>query len=256
MAKTISDLVTGALTKIRVARAGDVPSPDDMQLGLDSLNDLLDLWNVDGRAAYSVNFSDFTLVPNRSPHTIGPSGSKAGPTDPDFVVTQRPVEVQYASVNLGNNVFRPMRVRDDAWYQRQTVPALTQTFPTDLYYSADWTDPNSLGTGYGAIYFWGVPTSAYTVRLWLRVLLAQVALGDTFSLPQGYYRALKWTLAESIAEDFGQSVSRTLETQAREARDAVFGNNLVVPRVRSRDFRMRAHASGSRLSSFLSRSSR
>lgn len=251
--RTITDLITGALVKIRAARAGDVPSPEDLQLGLDGLNELLDLWNLDDRAAYSTTPSDFTLVANRSPHTIGPSGSKAGPADPDFVVTQRPVAIRYAAVNIGSNVYREIRVRDAIWYQRQTMPALTLTFPTDLYYAPDWTDPNGLGTGYGNVYFWGVPTSAYTVRLWLRVLLAQVAIGDTFSLPQGYYRALKLTLAESIAEDFGQAVSPTLAMQAREARDAVFGNNVTVPRIRTSDVRTRGQSSGSRLSSFLSR---
>src|ERR1051326_1196103 len=238
MNKTIQDLGTGALLKIRAARAGDAPSPDDVQAGLDVLNELLDFWNTDDRAAYTVTFTDFTLVPGRSPHTIGPAGSKAGPSNPDFIVTERPVELKFASINLGNNVFRPLIVRDDRWYANQRVPAISSTVPTDVYYSDDWTDPNALGTGYGAVYFWGVPSAAYSVRLWLRGLLTQVALADQFSLPQGYYHALKLTLAEWIAEDFGQPVTPKLEAQAREARAAVFGTNLQIPRVRSRDVRL------------------
>lgn len=255
---TIADLVTGGLTKIRVARAGDVPSPDDMQLGLDVLNELLDVWNADERAAWSVSPSDFTLTPGLSPHTIGPTGTLAGPANPAFVVTQRPQAVLFASVNIGNNVFIAIVPRDRTWYANQTVPALTNTFPTDFYYAPDWLDPNATGSGYGNLYFWGVPTVAYAVRLWLRVLLSSVALGDTFSLPPAYKHALKLTLAEWIAEDFGQAVSPTLERQARQAREIVFGANIVVPRVRTRDAGMPGSRGRGGLSnsSFASRSVR
>ena len=66
---TITDLVTGALIAIRAARAGYVPAPEDLDLGATVLNELLNVWNADDRAAYSVTFSDFTLTPNLSPHT-------------------------------------------------------------------------------------------------------------------------------------------------------------------------------------------
>lgn len=235
LSRTVTQLCTDALLKIRAARAGDVQSPDDLAFALQVLNELLDVWNTDDRAAYTVNFSDFTFVPNVSPTTIGPSGSAAGATDPNFVVSQRPREIQYAAVNLGGNVFTPITVRDDAWYQRQTTPAITQTFPTDLYYSPDWHDPNGTGLAYGDLYFWGVPTVAYVCRLWMRILLSQVALTDQFSLPPAYYHALKLTLAEWIAEDFGQPVTPTLMMQAREARETVFGGNVQVPRLQTQD---------------------
>lgn len=247
MAKTIGDLITGALSKVRAARAGDLIAPEDMQLGLDVLNELLDFWNADDRAAYSVNPFDFTLTPNHSPHTIGVAASAAGNTNPDFVVTgTRPAELKFAALNLGGNpaAYTRIHVRDDAWYQRQPIPALTNTLPTDVFYSPDWSDPNATGLAYGSVYFWGIPSIAYGVRLWLKVLLAQVVQGDTFSLPPAYYHALKLTLAEWIAEDFGQPISPNLERQAREARDVVFGANVSVPRVHSRDAGMPRGARG------------
>jgi hypothetical protein len=230
-------IITPALAEIRVARAGDVLAPDDAAFALIILNSILDLWNADDRALYTVNFYDFTFTPNVSPHTIGPAGSVAGPTNPNFVVTQRPKSLKYAATNLGSspNVFTPITVRDDAWYQAQTVPGLTQTFPTDVWYSPDWVDPNGLGTGYGNLYFWGIPTTAYGVRLWLEFLLGQVALTDTFSLPQGYQRALWLTLAEEAAMSFGQVVPPSLTARASLARGVVFSNNDFEPSLATAD---------------------
>lgn len=226
---TIKDLLTGVLTEIRVARAGDVPSPEDMDLVLFVVNELLDEWNADQRAAYTQTFSDFTLTPALNPHTIGPAGSGPAGANPTFVVaTARPVAITAAQLNLGGApaVYTPIEVIDDAAYRALPIPGLAQTIPTKLLYSPDWTDPMNLGTGYGAIYFWGVPQTAYTVRLWYRFLLAQIT--DTtlnVSWPQGYRSALRLTAAERAASMFGQLVAPTTTEAARLARERVFGNN-------------------------------
>src|SRR5579885_1594880 len=137
MALTVTKFLTGALKELRVARAGDVPSPDDLDDALLVFNELLDEWNADRRCVFNVNYSDFTLVPNLSPHTIGPAGTVAGPADPTFVVSQRPVSLAGCQLNLGGGpppVFRTITVRDDAWYRKQPIPALAQSVPTDVYY--------------------------------------------------------------------------------------------------------------------------
>jgi len=48
---------------------------------------------------------------------------------------------------------------------------------------------------------------------------------DTFALPPGYQAALELTLAENLAPSFGQTVARSTERRAREARSLIFGNN-------------------------------
>lgn len=208
---TISDMVTEALEEIRSARAGDVINSEDMDLGLRTLNRILNAWNADERAVYNEEFNDYTLTPNLSPHTIGPSGT--------FNVTQRPVSLEYAALNLGNtpNVFTPIAVRGDEWYQRNQVPGITLSVPTDVYYDTGWP--------LGKLYFYGIPTVAYGVRLWTRVLLASVVLTDTFSLPPGYQDALTLTLAERLAPAFGQRASEETKQAARDARDLIFSVN-------------------------------
>lgn len=206
---TVGDVVTSALTEIRAARAGDVVKPADMTLGIYLLNRLLDLWNADERKVYADRFTDFTLTPSLSPHTIGPSGT--------FTATVRPVRLLSAAVNLGSGVFTPLDVRDAEWYASQTVPALTSTFPTDVYYQPEFP--------LGKLYFWPVPTSALSVRLWTRALLASVVQTDDFSLPPGYQEALELTLAERLAPAFGEGASEETKTAARAARATIFGNN-------------------------------
>lgn len=226
---TIKQLLTGALTEIRVARAGDAPSPDDLDLMLLLFNELLDEWNAKGQAAYTATVSDFVLTPGLNPHTIGPAASGPAGANPSFVVaTARPVELIAAQLNLGGSpaAYLPIDLIDQARYRALSVPGLPQTLPTKLFYGPDWTDPTNLGTGYGTCYFWGVPQSALTVRLWYRLLLALVA--DTtlnVSYPMGYLSALRLTLAERAAPSFGQVIAKSTSDAARRARATIFGNN-------------------------------
>jgi hypothetical protein len=105
--------------------------------------------------------------------------------------------------------------------------AVTSATPSDLFYSADWP--------LGGIYLWPVPTTAYTLELEIETLLAAVALTDTFSLPQGYQRALRLTLAEHLAPPFGQAISPMTAMHAMDARASIFGNNDTIPTLVTRD---------------------
>jgi hypothetical protein len=237
---THKDLIVGALKENRAARAGDVPSADLVEDGRLLYNELLDEWNADRRAVYCERYFDFTLVPALSPHTIGPTGSGPAGANPTFVVTLRPVSLKYAALNLGGSpaVYVPIRVRDDAWYARKGLPDLTTSIPSDVYYAPDWQDPENLGTGYGSLYFYGVPDTAYDVRLWMRGLLASIEsddLTDNFSAPQGYYAALRLTLAERWAPSLGQQTSPQTTENARIARERIFGNNDDEPRIATAD---------------------
>ena len=217
---TIGDSIDQAFTEIRVRRAGETLEPENMALGLALYNRLLDLWNGDGRAVYSEAFSTaLTLTPSLSPHTIGPSGN--------LDITVRPVRLLSVEINIGSSVYVPVNVRDAAWYQEQSTPAVTESVPTDVYYKADWP--------LGRMYFFGVPSTAYGTRIWYHTILVAVAQTDTFSMPPGYQTAIELTLAEDLADSLGQSVSASLARRAREARGLIFGNNDTVPRIVTAD---------------------
>jgi hypothetical protein len=52
-----------------------------------------------------------------------------------------------------------------------------------------------------------------------------LTLDTVITLPQGYPMALKYTLAEHIAQGFSTVISGDLERKGREARARIFSNN-------------------------------
>lgn len=225
-----SDLVTGALTEIRVARAGDVVGPDDMDLGLRLLNEMLDGYNADKRAIYARQFlgvapgTPFTLTPNHNPHTIGLAASA-----PDFVVTVGPPsEIIRASLVLQTNIRHPLNVRNEFFWSRISAPAITSSVPSDLYYSLkSWP--------VGSINLYPIPLTAYQIELMASVLFAQVALTTPYDFPFGYQAALRLSLAEKCSNAFGQPVPPTLKTEAAKARAIAWGNNNPIPELNTID---------------------
>ena len=223
MSIVVNELIRLALMEIRVARAGDVVSPDDMADGLLLFNELLDAWNADGRTLFSTAFATHTLTANLQPHTIGLAANS-----PTFSVSVgRPVHILNANIVLTNNIRSPLHlINEQEWNAILTGAAagqavtMTSSIPSVLYYKDGW--PN------GSIYLWPVPT-ANKLEIRFETLLASLALSDTFTLPMGYQQALRLTLAELLAPAFGQSVSAETRRAAMDARAAVWGNNDLIP---------------------------
>lgn len=217
---TARDVCTAALQEFGGVGAGETPSKEDATFALDKLNRLLDNWNADRGTIYAAAFLTFPLTPNLSPHTIGPSQTST------FDVPMRPVSIEDAGLILTNvqpNVRLGIRLRDAAWWATQTVKSLATTIPTDLYYEPDWPD--------GSLFFWPVPTVAYSVELQVRTLLANVDFEDSFSLPPGYRDAITLTLAEMLVTPLGKPMPPQLPAQAAAARARIQSNNQTNPRM-------------------------
>lgn len=223
---TVLDLCTDAAQECGAIAIGETLEAAAVQQVLGKLRRLLNNWNADQRAVYAAAFDTYTLVPSLDPHTIGPTGT--------FVVTIRPVSLDGANLILPSSptgVQTPIKVRDKQWWLAQTVPDISTTYPTDVYYQADW--PN------GKLYFWPIPTAAYQVQLMTRVLLNDLPdLTTTFTLPPGYQDAITLTLAEDCLTLFpaaAPGVAAQLERKGREARTRIFANNDPTPKLRTAD---------------------
>lgn len=231
---TAADIVTAACKDAMVLGVGEVLAGDISDDVLAKLNRILDNWNADQRFCYAERFDQFTITPNHNPHTLGPSGA-------DFTYAVRPVNLDAASVvdtSVSPNVQIQIRLKDWQWYSRQSVPGVTATYEVAAYYQPDW--PN------GSLYLWPIPTTAYKIELWTKTLLAQLKLTDTFSLPPGYWDAITLTLAEDIAPMYEQTPNPFLIQKAADARRRVFGNNVVIPKLATRDSGMPSGPAGSR----------
>jgi hypothetical protein len=235
MPTTPRQICTDSLHEIGVLAVGDAMSSALGVFALGKLTRLLNNWNADRRAVWATAFLEFTLTPNLSPHTIGP-------TSATFAADQRPVSIEGAYLILNTstpNVNLPITVRDQDWWLAQSVPDLTSTIPTDLYYQPDV--PN------GKLYFWPVPTVAYGVGLMARVLVDDsITLDTSLTFPPGYADAITLTLAESIATSFGRDVPPALEMSALRARSRIFANNDTTPRLQTADYGMDGGVSGHR----------
>lgn len=219
-----SQICTDALTEIRVARAGDVVSPDDMTFAFNKLLRLIDRWNAEANASFTTVFTAYTPIPLHQPHTLGPTG--------DWVVAQRPLQIAGANLILpatGNSgpIRVPLAVRDDQWWLNNTTQGIATSIPTDLYYSPDW--PN------GSVYLWPIPTMTYQIELMTDGLFGVLLLTTAFWMPYGYRDAITLTLAEECAAAFGQAAAASTIQSAREARALIFGRNQHAPNIRTRD---------------------
>lgn len=223
---TIRDLCTQAAMDLGIIGQGETLSAPDAAVLLGLLRRLLNAWNGNRLSVYAAAFPQYTLVPNLSPHTIGPTGT--------WTQASRPVSLDGASLVLTPstpNFNTTIKVRDDQWWQLQSTPTLTSTYPTDVYYQPDW--PN------GKLFFWTVPTFAYQVQLKIRVLLDEsVDLNDEFSLPPGYWDAIILTLEEMAIRPFSKPYDGSLAMAATKARALIYGNNDITPHLVTCDYGM------------------
>jgi hypothetical protein len=224
---TWSDLIRDALIEIGVQDPIETVDPNMQSLGLLRLNSILNQWNAKGEASYTATFPTYTTTASLSPHTIGP-------TSATWSATQRPVDILGANrvLSSGTGLVRiPIAIRDAVWWFSQlSAPNIETGIPTDLYYAP--TFPN------GSIYFWPVPSEAYTVALMVRLILGDALdeddLGTDIALPPGYYRAISLSLAEDLVTPLTVPMPQQLPSKATQARAVIFGVNTVSTRIRTR----------------------
>lgn len=221
MSYTTRDLLTETFQDLTILASGEPLSDDDANLGLNKLTRLLDNWNAERAGVYANRETTYTLTPNLNPHTIGPTGAT-------WTTPQRPVSIDFASLVLPGgslSVYRTLNIRDSKWWAGLTVPALATSIPTDLHYEPTW--PN------GSLYFYPVPNVAYSMQLLTRIVLADLALSDTLSLPPGYRDAIILTLGEMIALTYPPATPSP--EAAAKSRARIFANNDETPSLATTD---------------------
>lgn len=220
MAFLVSDLLNNAASEIGILAAGTSLTSNDQALALNKFNRLRDNWNAEGLYLYATSLLDYTLTPNHNPHTIGPSGG-------DFTLSSVPrppriVQADLVLTDVSPNIYRPLKLVDDAWWMNNPVPTLATQIPFYLYYNEDWP--------LGKIYLWPVPATAYGLRLLINSAFGVAAASDTFTLPPGYEDAVTLSLAEAMCEAFvNQPPSPSLMMRAAQARERIRLMNSEIP---------------------------
>lgn len=196
---TAQDLITAAYQILGVYSPVQTPSDADAQLGLDSLNDLLDEWSLGAAFTPFISRERFDLVADQggpdAPYTIGAGG--------DFDTQRPPNQNAIVGANLiltstDPEVRIPLAIYSDQAYDQNAIPDQTSTQPTGIYYNPTYADD------LGSLFLWPVVNTADNdLELFLQKWIAQFADLDTeYDLPTGLPRALKYNLAVVLSPQF------------------------------------------------------
>lgn len=212
---TIRDLITQSLQEINAAQSGQAVQPDVFAQALLYVNMILDHFNASERKLYADLFSEYVIPTTGNPITIGPAGA-----DWTYPIA-RPPAIPQASVILTSVSdpkpyvrLTPMNAQQ---WQNLSTPTLESSLPNRFFYNP--TEPN------GEFYFWTVETTAYSVQILTRQMLAAVTANTTFAQPPGYWGALMMLLARKMASPLRKPWTQQQDRELTEYVSVAFGGN-------------------------------
>lgn len=227
-------IIISALRKLGVMGAAlSSPKAEDLELGLNEFNEIAEMRNLRERNCFFQRTQQFTITTARTSYTIGATADS-----PNFVVTagRRPVRLLFAAlVMTGNtpNVNLDVYNMTPEQYHALSVPEVSSTLPTALYYVPTW--PN------GTIYPYPASPSdtSNKVELTWSNQFETVLIGDvstTMALGFGLRRALALDVAVALYLAFPKRTDlEELKRQQREAWIEVTSANKTPPFIDTTD---------------------
>ena len=180
------DLITTAMRKMGVLAAGETPSADEANTGLQALNDVIETFNLQNLALTGGLPATFTTTAGLNTYTIGVGGTWNG---------QRPVSIFSAYCTLTGVDF-PIALWSLEEWMNEPVKSTQQPIIERMVY----VNSSPLGN----VILWPTPSQAVSVTLNYEDEISQVAsLATTLTLPPGYARALQYAVAVELQSEFG-----------------------------------------------------
>lgn len=199
-------------------------SPSEISEGIDVLNSLLDSWNADNLAIFTVGSAIYNLIVNKQTYTIGKDPS--GLTTADFDAP-RPARITNANIISQVAGGQPVRTalelfEVDSWAGIK-VQAVGSAIPQKMY--------NDHGAPFSTLKFYPFPNAAAQLELYSWSALTQVlSQADKMNLPPAYRKALEYNLAIDIAPRYPQfPMHQTVFQQAAKAKYDLEGMNSDIP---------------------------
>jgi hypothetical protein len=179
------ELIESSLRLATVLASGETATADEANDGLKTLNDILENWSLENLTVWQGNNEQFTLTPGVATYTIGAGG--------DFNVT-RPIRIGASFTRVNGSDF-PLVQWGLEEYNGVSVKNIGG-IPEQFVYLNEYP--------LGQIILYPVPATASTLFLNTdRVLTFPVTLATTLAFPPGYERALRYTLANNLAPEYG-----------------------------------------------------
>lgn len=187
---TVQELVDAGLTYCGRLAAGRTAGVVESQVGLATLNAMLDAWRTERLLVNAELRTLFNIVSGQQEYIIGLAPAPVA----DFAI-ERPEQIhraEFVFTNVTPNVETPIRILTSQEWAAMSPKTLTSTITTMLWYQP--LVPN------GKITLWPKPTQNWKIGLWTWSILAQfAALTDVVIIPPGYLEAIQLNLAIRLA---------------------------------------------------------
>lgn len=199
-----STLITRAHRLIGQVDPGSSCTSDELSIGLEAMNALLDSWRNDRLMCYAKRDESFPLVATTDSYTIGNGGT---------FNTTRPVKIDAAYLAV-DGTSTNVRILYEKEFASIAYKASTSDRPDCLWYSP--------GVPLGTIKVYPVPSAVATLHLmtW-SPLEAFESTSDAVYLPPGWQEALASNLALRLAPEYEIEASSTVIQMAREAKAGI-----------------------------------
>lgn len=190
------DIINSAFGKIRVFGPSEVPSAEDMQTGLDNLNDMLDSFSIEGLTVNALTDETFNLIVGQYLYTMG-SGGNFDTTWPNVVSdatflrdTSQTPAIDYPLNQLSKEDYAAIEMK---------VPP--NSIPTDMFFDPKYPLAN--------IYLWPPPDKAYELHTASEKSFAAFSdLTTPINLQPGYKEVLVYNLAVRLSADYRKQLTQ------------------------------------------------
>lgn len=186
---TANQLIVSSLELLGVKAEEEELTAVELERGLRWLNIMLKAWEVDGVMAWTETEGSFALVQSDRDYVFGSGGT----------FTTVPVDILDVRINRGGNDLSMTRLSKADY---NAMPNKTsEGYPTQYMY-----DRQRDG---GTFYVWPAPdaTGGTIYLTYRRRIMDMDASSNSFDVPQEWYMALVYGLADQLAPVFGKSGS-------------------------------------------------
>lgn len=213
---TALDLIKAAMSKINVLAAGETPSAEDAQVGLDRLNALLTSLENESVFNYTTTDTVFNLPASTASRTIGAAQQ---------ISMVRPVELLKGSFSRLNGIDYSLTPISEQEYNAISVKSsLNAIAPEVCFYDG--------GTPTGIVYFWPPVAAVVEVHLLTPAVGGEATSTTTvYNFPPGYRRLIENGLALEIAPDFNVEAPPRVERSFLSQKRALKRTNHKIPQL-------------------------
>lgn len=205
---TARDIITKAMKKVNILASSDVPTAEEIQDGLDTLNNMISLWSINNNMTVAQIRENTNTNANVASIQIG-SGQTWN--------TARPNSIVDAYIRIGTTDY-PVEVLPINNYFDISDKSTTGR-PTKLFYDLGATQQaNQTGT----IYLYPKTDIDYDLHILSNKGLTEFSsINANITFPAYYKRALIYNLAIELSIEYGKQVSVLVTSIAEDSKNKI-----------------------------------